>query len=161
MTKEWLLKGKGLIVHPDSYRAALYQKVDAYPAEEIETLRKKLIEDIRLIAEKAPPTSRLSTMALVEKQINKRFGVEEHRCCNNKMAETIIATPDEEKSEFSCDKCGRVKTKIKVKKHKEGGIRCLVIHHDGDGGSAPQCIMCENCKKWIEPNKMGEKCGAR
>ena len=67
MADDWSLKGKR-INKPD---CEICSRNNIYSEETLETLRKKLIEDINKNTEWA-----LSTRIEMIKQINKRFGVE-------------------------------------------------------------------------------------
>ncbi len=43
-------------------------------------------------------------------------------------------------------------------KHRDGGSRCLAEHWEKNGDLAQPCIRCEQCKKFIRPEKMDDEC---
>ena len=46
----------------------------------------------------------------------------------------------------------------KNKRHKDNGMRCLVVHHDGLGNKVAQCFMCTYCHHWIRPDDVYMTC---
>ena len=45
--------------------------------------------------------------------------------------------------------------------HRDGGVRCLVIHRDASGARLPSCIRCGQCLHWIRPENLHEYCPAQ
>ena len=80
MTDDWSLKNRYIIPYPQNLKQYLkfLQGTKIYSGDDIETLRQKLIEDIKKILNKASlmEWSCKETYEKIEEYINKRFGVD-------------------------------------------------------------------------------------